>query len=279
MQATKVLTDAQRALFFRYDAGAALNAEQRQEEHDGVSVTRFWFDSIHGARVPGVLWISAQAAGPRPLILLQHGAGGSKTADYIRLPALRWAREGYACAAIDAHVHGERQDGLARAEQIWRFPWGRRDHAVQMAVDLMRTLDYLGTRPEIDTSRAGFLGFSMGTIMGVPFVGLDRRVVSACFAIGGSLLGRDGDTMSESRRSDEAQVAEIIDPVHFAPLIAPRPVLMINGRLDQTVVPAAAERLYAALGEPKQIEWYEGGHTELRGPQFRQMIEFFNRTL
>jgi len=208
------------------------------------------------------------------VILLQHGAGSRKEDLYISGPAARWARDGYATVAIDAHRHGERATGEEAARAIWAGPWQRRDHAVQMAVDLMRTLDYLAERPDIDLGRVGFAGFSMGTIMGVLFVGLDERVRAAVFCIGGAGLfgpAAGGAALEADRRL----VSEIVDPAHFAPLIAPRPTLMINGRRDETVPPAAGQRLFDALGEPKQIIWFEGGHTDLTGDHFKQMWAFF----
>lgn len=281
MPEVRALTPEQRALFFRYDCALPLRLEQQTEERlDGVRAVRFRFDSIHGERVPGTLWVAEEeAVGGRPAIVLQHGAGSRREDDYIRLPALRWAREGFVCVAIDAHLHGERLRSSQAPGLIWQLPWLRKEHAVQMAVDLMRLVDLLETRPEVDASRIGYLGFSMGTIMGVPFVGLDTRVRSACFAIGGSLIGHTHGISDPALHWDSEMVAEIIDPTHFAPLVAPRPVLMINGRQDQTAAPADAERLFAAFGEPKRIERYDGGHTDLRGAQFAQMLAFFRETL
>ena len=280
MSDVPALSPEQRALFFRYDRALPLRAEEQGDEViDGVRVFRFRFDSTHGERVPATAWVEAGAAAARPVILLQHGAGSSREDSYIRLPALRWARQGFACIAIDAHLHGERLLAQRDPGRIWQLPWSRKEHAVQMTVDLMRLLDLVETRPEFNSSRVGYLGFSMGTIMGVPFVGLDPRVKSACFAIGGSLIGRAAASSDASLRLDNEAAAEITDPIHFAPLIAPRPVLMINGRQDQTVPPASAEGLYAALNQPKRIEWYDGGHTDLRGAQFAQMLTFFRETL
>jgi dienelactone hydrolase len=267
------ITPELRELFFRYDRDLPLDADERLlDAPDGVRRLHFRISSIHGERVPGLLWLPA-GAGPHPAVVLQHGATGKKEDAYISLPAARWARGGYAAIAIDAHLHGERSHGEAAARAVWALPWRRRDHAVQMAVDLMRVMDYLATRPEIDRGRIGYVGFSMGTIMGVPFVGLDERAKAAVFCIGGARLGygpNDDPSLAEASRL----VGELIDPAHFAPLIAPRPVLMINGLRDELVPPAAGQALYDALGEPKEIVWFDGGHTDLTGALYRRMWEF-----
>jgi dienelactone hydrolase len=271
---TTQITPDVRALFFRYDRDLPLDADERELEMEGgVRRIHFRFTSIHGERVPGHLWIPA-GPGPHPMAILQHGAGSRKEDAYISLPAARWARSGYATAAIDAHSHGERSRGEEAARAVWFMPWHRRDHAVQMAVDLMRLLDYLATRPEIDPGRVGFVGFSMGTIMGVPFVGLDQRVKAAVFCIGGARFMAAPAGAGSGAQESQRLVAELIDPAHFAPLIAPRPVLMINGRRDEVVPPAAGQALYDALDEPKEILWFDGGHTDLTGALFKRMWEF-----
>jgi hypothetical protein len=35
---------------------------------------------------------------------------------------------------------------------------------------------------------------------------------------------------------------------------------MIHGRRDRTILPAQAERLFAAADEPKEIRWWDAGH-------------------
>lgn len=273
------LTDAQRALFFRYDKNLPLEIELGEgAEDNGIRVSRLSLMSIHAERVPLTIWHATSGDAP-PVILMQHGAGSHREDAYIRLPALRWARLGFTCVAIDAHAHGARLRTPRDAQRVWQLPWSRKEHAVQMAVDLMRAMDHLETRADIDAARIGFLGFSMGTIMGVPFVGLDKRIKSTCLTIGGSMLGRYAALADSVDHHEHADVSEIIDPVHFAHLIAPRPVLMINGRHDEVVLPEAAECLFAALAEPKRLVWYDGGHTEMRGAQYREMVEFFQTTL
>jgi len=35
---------------------------------------------------------------------------------------------------------------------------------------------------------------------------------------------------------------------------------MVHGRRDRTILPAQAERLFAAADEPKEIRWWDAGH-------------------
>lgn len=281
MTTASIVDDHLRDLFFSYDRELSLETEARElGEADGVGTTHFVISSTHGERVTGLIWQPANAAGPLPAILMQHGAGSRKEDDYIRLPALHWAQAGFACIAIDAHEHGERQIRPRDPQAIWQRPWTRRDHAVQMCVDLQRTVDYLATRNEIDLARLGFIGFSMGTINGVPFVARDQRVKAAVFCVGGATLSGFRDLPNDPRLVEELRTAlAIVDPIHFAAQIAPRPVLCINGRRDEAVPPAAAQALFDALGEPKRIVWYDGGHTDMRGPEFKEAWQFLRDAL
>ena len=278
--------DRVRELFYRYDPTTPLEAEERViAEEDGVRTSHFVISSTHGERVPGLIWQPVAQTAPAPVILLQHGAKSRKEDDYIRVPAMRWAKQGMLCVAIDAHGHGERatERHLREPDAIWTRPWTRRDHAVQMCQDLQRTVDYLEareTRPDADVARLGFAGFSMGTINGVAFVALDQRVKAAAFAVGGARLVHLRPPPDDPElRADLELAVEIVEPASFAPRIAPRPVLMVNGRRDELVPPAAAEALYAALGEPKRIVWYDGGHAEMSGRELKEIWTFFSETL
>lgn len=281
MTAAAHVDTALRDLFFRYDRGAPLEPEERVLGAErGVRATHFVISTTHSLRVPGLIWSPLDAAAPLPVIILQHGATSRKEDDYIRLTALRWAAQGVICVAIDANEHGERQTRARDPQAIWTRPWTRRDHAVQMCVDLQRTVDYLETRADADTSRLGYVGFSMGTINGVAFVALDERVKAAAFAIGGGNLVALGPQPADpQRRADLETVAAIVDPVHFAPRIAPRPVLMVNGLRDEAVIPAAGQALFDALGEPKRIIWYDGGHTEIGGRELKEIWTFLRESL
>lgn len=281
MTAAPVVDQNLRDLLFGYDRALPLAPVERDlGVEGGVRTLHFAITSTHGERVPGLLWTPEGAVPPLPLILMQHGAGSKKEDPYISATARRWARGGFAVAAIDAHDHGERAREPHDPSLIWQLPWHHRDHAIQMCVDLQRTLDYLATRLEPDVARTGFVGFSMGTINGVQFVARDTRVRAAVFNIGGARLtefrARSADP---ARRADFARVTEIVDPVHFAPYIAPRPVLMINGRQDESVPPPMAQALYDALGDPKEIIWYDGGHTGLTGAHFKAMEAFLRERL
>jgi dienelactone hydrolase len=221
-----------------------------------------------GDRVPGRLLLPPRRGGPRPLVLLQHGASGSKDAPYVAQVAAPWVRGGAAVATIDFPLHGERANaklsaillGALGAREARRSPEARRlltDFVVQAVADLQRALDAAAALPEVDAGRSAYAGLSLGAIVGATFCGIDPRPCAAALALGGGDLGwRE------------------VDPVQHLPRFAPRPLLFVNMKADERVPPAAGEALYAAAGEPKQIVWFDGGHLDLPGRGIKAMWQF-----
>jgi dienelactone hydrolase len=218
-----------------------------------------------GDRVPGRLLLPAAGPGPFPLVLLQHGLGGAKDASYLDAVAGPWARRGAAVASIDFPLHGERASAKLSQKLLATVATrhvGEADgsHALwvelvrQAVADLRRTLDALALHPGVDSARCAYAGFSLGTILGVPFCALDPRPCAAAFALGGAGFGPPE-----------------VDPARFIARLAPRPVLFVNATRDETVPRAASEALAAAAGEPKRIEWFDSGHSSLPGSALKAM--------
>ena len=253
------IDDATRALFYRYDSQLPL-APRTEVVGDAESLRaeRFEISSRHDQRVPGLLLYDPRADRPRPTILIAHPATLDKASEYVTDPARAWVQRGAVCVTIDQAGHGERgASGDFRERLSW--PVRRADEAVQTAVDWMRTVDYLVTRPEVDADRIGFVGFSLGGMRGAAFVGLDARVKAAVFAICGAAGAVRGQIKGDDAEAVAASLA-ITDPIHFAPLIAPRAALVVAGRRDEYLPPESAQAFYDALGEPRTIEWLDCGH-------------------
>jgi dienelactone hydrolase len=228
--------------------------------------------SSRGDRVSGRLLLPPNGDGPFPLILLQHGAGGSKDVPYLDATAGPWGRRGVAVASIDFPLHGAR----ASAKLSERLLGGlenpaepgeggailRREFFAQAVVDLRRALDALEQLPEIDGERVAFAGFSLGTVVGAAFCGLDPRPRAAAFAIGGGGMGPPE-----------------MDPARTVGRFAPRPSLFVNATRDEVISREAAEALFEGGGQPKEMLWFEGTHSELPGEALKAMWLFLKRHL
>ena len=175
--------------------------------------------------MPGRLLLPPEPRGPAPVILLQHGTGGSKESPYLDA-AVRWVHAGAAVASIDFPLHGERTSAKLSEQffsslapgswddkngmtEIGKALWI--DFARQAVTDLRRSVDALATLDEIDETRVAFGGFSLGAIVGTLFCSVEERIRGAALALAG---GGFGPTE--------------IDPCNAIAAIAPRPVLFLN---------------------------------------------------
>lgn len=276
------ISDEYRSLFFRYDHALPFDPQEDPPIiRDGLISQRVVFTSTHGQRVPAHLVMPADAGAALPVVIVGHGAGGGK--DEPRMQALlgAWARHGFACITADAPLHGERGGPVIdNPRQLFERPFSGLDFVVQYVVDLMRAVDYLETRTDVDTSRLGYAGFSLSTVLGVQFVALEQRVKAASFALGGAGFLHFLSGMIPAERRDEYElVAALMDPMHYAPLIAPRPVIMLNAMRDTLLPPPLGHILYNALKEPKEIHWYDGPHGDIPQGEFDWIRRFFSAQL
>ena len=134
--------------------------------------------------------------------------------------------------------------------------------------DLGATLDYLATREDIDASKIGYVGRSMGAAHALPLLALEPRLKTAVLLCGGLPF-------------DNAPPE--VEPANFAPRIT-LPVLMVNGKYDPYfTVDGAQKPLYELLGtraEDKRHYALEGGHGSLpRAEVVRLVLDWLDRYL
>ncbi len=152
-----------------------------------------------------------------------------------------------------------------------RTPTGNnflREVSIQRGQDLRRTVDYLTSRPDIDTSRLAFYGTSLGAQLGPVYLAIEPRLKTGVLQSGGF------ETWIIPPESD---------PVNFAPRVR-QPVLMVNGREDFDLPYETAQiPLFNALGTAaadKRHAVLEGGHVPPR-PQlvFKEVLDWLDRYL
>ena len=255
--------------FFAADPSEPLALWQRPQAPPATAgdLRAFAFEyTSRGDRVPGRLLLPARGAGPFPLVLLQHGLGGSKEAPYLDATAPVWVRGGAAVASIDFPLHGARASRKQR--ESLGVPTGGPGHSLaiemlrQAVIDLRRALDAAAGLTEVDASRVAYAGFSLGSIIGATFCGVDPRPCAAALALGGGGMGPPET-----------------DPLRHVGRISPRPVLFVGATRDQTIPRAATEALFAAAGEPKQLLWFDATHDALPGKALKAMWLFLRGPL
>lgn len=237
------------------------------EVRDGVRERRF---DLHraGRPIPGVLWTPAEAEGPRPLVLLGHGASGHKRQDYIVSMARGLvAHRGMAAASIDGPVHGDRRmpGSDSRSPTVFLHfaqRWSSDDDMTdEMVADYRATVDALQSLPEVGEGPLGWWGLSMGTILGLPFVAAEPRMTAAVLG----LMGLTGPT----RKRIESDAPRVSCPVLF----------LVQWH-DEIFARDAAFALFDALGSTdKRLHASMGSHGAVPAEEFVASERFLTRYL
>jgi dienelactone hydrolase len=219
----------------------------------------------HGKAIPGVVWQQLQATGARPLVLMGHGGTGDKrSAKMLRMAEIFTTGYGWWAAAIDGPVHGARGPVT---DSAYRQMWTRPTVVQDMIDDWTTVLDALTLLDEIDKTRIGYWGVSMGTMFGLPYVASDARIRAA-------VLGKAGMRGSSVQRSGIDQhfkvyAARVTVPVLFN-------IQWDDERFDRD----GQIELYEALSSSdKRLHAYPGRHADDGPEALESSAAFLHRYL
>jgi dienelactone hydrolase len=142
------------------------------------------------------------------------------------------------------------------------------DYQVAIVRDLRRSLDYLASRPDIDSRRLAFQGFSWGGYVAPIALAVERRFATAIVVLGGL------DHVARPRPE--------VDLPNYAPRVT-LPVLMLNGRYDLVFpLEASARPMFELLGTPpvhKALRVYESDHSVPRTELVRESLAWLDKYL
>lgn len=201
---------------------------------------------LAGARVPSILLLP-DGAGPFPAALLLHGYSSSKEGlanTFGRSLAVR----GIASLAIDLPLHGARDDAMI--EEARRNPLGLVQHWKMALAEAQSAIGWLAEHKALDAGRLNVTGYSLGSYVALQTAAARDDVRSVIVAAGGDLPATPWTSM----------VRMVSDPLRSVRSLGGRPLLMLHGRNDRTVMPDQAQRLYDAAAQPKELRWYDAGH-------------------
>lgn len=262
---TKCYLDA--TYFDGYDPKAPMNVQVTERSETPLyNWTKFYFDGFRGERVPAVMAAPKDAKAPMPCVIFLHGIGDDKM--FMRNNNLDqpFVRAGFAFVCFDQRMQGERElkapAPLAELEAL-------RVRAAHTVNDTRRLIDYLSARSDIAPDRIYLCGASYGAITGSTATAFDPRIRAAVLTYGGGnfprILEAEEIQKELGRWKVPAQamawyLGSVFDPIRYVGRIAPRPVLLQNGKADTVIPPAAGQALQEAAGEPKKVLWYDGDH-------------------
>ncbi len=234
--------------------------------------------------VPAYFVRPRASQGRAPAVLYNHAHGGSYDVGKEELltggGALQYppyadvlTSLGYSALCMDMWVFGERATRTELdtfKETLWRGQvlWGL------MVYDSLRGLDYLASRPEVDSSRLATLGLSMGSTMAWWVSALDERVkvcIDLCCLTDFDALIDAGNVGEHGIYYYVPGLLKDFTTTRINSLVAPRAHLSLAGDLDALTPSVGLDRIdrelqqvYADAGHPEnwRLLRYPVGHVE-----------------
>ena len=261
----------------------------RSDEIDHIR-ERFTFENGVGDTVFGYLLLPKGIDTPAPAVLYHHEHGGKyplgkdaalKVRENGYAPGLALVEAGFIVMAIDAYGFGERErlGPAAEAESgaetelslFKHFLWQGKTLWGMMIHDDLSALAYLRSRSEVDESRIGATGMSLGASRSTWVAALDETI-KAVAPISQMTRYRDFADNGHYRLHGiyyfvPGVLASGIDMEHIVALTAPRYQLILSGDSDPLSPIAGihkivdyARNVYAEQGAADQFEvkLYEG---------------------
>jgi lysophospholipase L1-like esterase len=279
-----------------------------RELRPGYVLEKVALDNGVDGEVSALLLVPEKVRTPAPAILWLHSSTPDKT--QIIIPGTNGGEEslgetfvkaGYVVLSPDAYWHGDRagtgpsgaaETGRAEQESLFKLHlWMGRTLWGMFVRDDQVALDYLCSRPEVDKTRIGATGMSMGSTRAWWLAAVDERI--AC-AVGVACLTRYQNLIAHGQLRQHGVYYWVngllrhFDTEAVFALIAPRPYLALTGELDAgspadgiRVIEEKAGGVYKALGAGdrfRSVRYPEIGHTYT--PQMRrEMLDWFARWL
>ncbi len=281
-----------------------------RKQMNGYTFEKLLIDNGVDGWIPAYLAIPTRLKGKVPVILGMHGHGSSK--DNIFGSSSSTAQDvlalliskGYAVMAIDSYFNGERrgtgpageletqakgadQESSQFKMNLWfgRSLWGMQLRDEQIA------LDYLNTRPEIDSERIGAQGMSMGSTRAWWLAAIDKRVKTvvgvACFTRYEELI-QQRELKAHGIYYFVPGMLKHFDTEAVMGLLAPRPFLALTGDSDagsplsgMKTLEKKLDHVYSLYKEPskfRSIIYPNTGHVYTDDMKI-EMVEWFDKYL
>ncbi len=244
--------------------------EQSDSSADDWVLQRITFDAAYGnERVTAYLFLPKR--GRPPFQTIVYFPGSNAIHDRTFRTAMQTSYLDFLLKSGRAVMYPvykgtyERGDGLnsdyANPSNFYK------DHVIMWAKDLRRSIDYLGTRRDIDTTRLAYYGVSWGGFLGGLMPAIEPRLKTVVLLVAG---------LEQQRGQPE------VEPINFLPHITV-PVLMLNGRYDFFFpVESAQLPFFRLLGTPPQHKRQvisEGSHFVPRNQAIAEVLGWLDRYL
>ncbi len=283
-----------------------LNAQiERREETEKYTLDRVEFYSEPGEKVPGYLLLPKDKKPPYPVKICLQGhspgmhisVGRAKTErdqraiDGGRDIALQAVSEGWAALAIEQRGFGERaEEGVECRVASMRTLHKGLPMTGGRVLDIIRTIDFIESLPDLDAERIACMGNSAGGTVSFYAACVESRIRLAVVSC--SFCPYADSWLANPPRCPCGYlpgIYTVADMPDLAGLIAPRHLLVVAGKEDH-LAPVESVRkgvktagaAFEAIGTPDHIQLLvgDGGHQfypELAWPSIQSIATSWER--
>jgi dipeptidyl aminopeptidase/acylaminoacyl peptidase len=248
-------------LYDRTDLKAVI--EERNDSYDDWTNEKITFNSAYGKeRVIAYLFLPRHLSPPYQTLIYWHGLSAIYEKELLKT-GWDWLFD-FLLKSGRAVMFPVYKGTFERIDE--REPVGRSGHQyteslVKCVKDFKRSVDYLETRPDIDTGKLGYFGYSWGGMMGgiVPAVE-DRLKVNILI-----VAGLWGGALPEADEINYVSRVKI-------------PTLMLNGKYDcRFPLENNVKPFFKLLGTPekdKRLILYETDHYVLKSEMIKEVLKW-----
>ena len=291
-----------------------------EERRDGYTARKILFNVNAYSRISAYLLIP-DGKGPFPAVNMLHDHGGHLYIGKEKMvrpfdvdtavvnDADRWveklydgqyagdyfARNGYVVFSVDAPMWGERgrEEGVDRSKYdiiCGNMMMLGRDLSAFMTYDDITGTEFLASLPEVDKSRIGCMGCSMGAYRAWMLAALSDKIAAAASICWMTVTDVQMSVKDEKREYGGfanciPALRQWLDYPHIASIACPKPMLFINGTRDHLFPVDGTQSAFSAMHDvwrsqnvdsALETELWDVPHSCGKALQQRS-LEFFNK--
>lgn len=156
--------------------------------------------------------------------------------------------------------------------------------AIFRSVSVVLTIiDYLEMRPDVNPEKIFVVGASFGAPFAVDAAAVDPRIKAVILLYGGGNIAKMIESSSKRQVKSTwgrkllgwfvGALLAPVEPLKYVEYISPRPLLMINGKNDQSIWDESARLLFEKAKEPKKMVWLESPHAKPKMNELTHQLE------
>jgi len=262
---------------FSYDkTDLKARVESRQENPGGWILEKVSFDAAYGGeRVVAYLFLPKNATPPYQTVIYFPGGASEwqrssqNIETYYEYPMFLSFIVKNGRAVLYPIYKGTFERGNESMATILDYNTNSRQYTeilIQEVKDFKRCIDYLETRPDIDSQKIAYYGMSWGAYLGAIIPAVEGRL-KASVLIGG---GFGGAARPEANEINYVARVKI-------------PTLMLNGKYDTLLIPETSQKpMFDLLGTPaehKQWKLYDTDHIPPLNEYVKETLAWLDKYL